>query len=224
MEHPLCPEIPGHPLHLIQRGHLHAPVFFSHDDRVSYMRMLGECAAHSGCAIHAYVLMGNHVHLLVTPSREGSAAELMRSLAESYAEHVAKTHGRDDPLWEEGFEAIPAHVGRYVIACMRYIELNPLRARLVAKPGQYRWSSFKANALGESDPLLTPHSAYAVLGRSPAARQTAYLALFQNLKKDGETRRATPRSTKANETKLTAPRNACAAAAARPRYRREPIP
>lgn len=180
MLRPFRSEIPGHPLHVIQRGRLRAACFFGEEDCVAYLSWLGRYAARFGCSVHAYVLMGNHVHLLLTPSRAGGVAGLMRSLGERYARYIDEAHHRDGALWEERFEAVPVHVGRYVLSCMRYIELNPVRARVVARPGQYRWSSFRANALGQDDALLTPHSFYCALGRSIESRRAAYRALFQN--------------------------------------------
>jgi putative transposase len=178
MPRPDCAEIPGHPLHVIQRGRLQAACFFGEDDCVAYLRWLGRYAARFGCSVHAYVLMGNHVHLLLTPSRAGGVAELMRTLSERYARYVEANRKHDGALWEDGYQAVPVHVGRYLLSCMRYIELNPVRARVVARPGQYPWSSFRANALGQDDPLLTPHAHYCALGRSAESRQAAYLALF----------------------------------------------
>lgn len=178
MLRPLCPEIPGHPLHVIQRGRLRAACFFGEEDCVAYLGWLNRYAARFTCSVHAYVLMGNHVHLLLTPSRAGGVAGLMRSLGECYARYASEVHHRDSALWEDRYDAIPVHVGRYLLSCMRYIELNPVRARLVASPEQYRWSSFRANALGQNDPLLTPHSHYCALGRSTESRRAAYRALF----------------------------------------------
>jgi putative transposase len=129
--------------------------------------------------VHAYVLMGNHVHLLLTPSREGSVAKLMHSMCAHYLRDADTTRHRDGTLWDDHYEAFPVHVGRYLLTCMRYIELNPVRARVVASPGQYQWSSYHANALGRKDPLLTPHAHYCALGRSAEARQSAYRALFR---------------------------------------------
>jgi putative transposase len=177
---PICPEIPGHPLHVIQRGHLQAACFFGEEDCVAYLGWLGRYAARSGCSVHAYVLMGNHVHLLLTPSRTGGVAGLMRFLGERYACYVNEVHHRDGALWEDRYEAVPVHVRRYLLSCMCYIELNPVRARVVAWPGQYRWSSFRANALGHDDALLTPHAYYCALGRGAESRQAAYLALFRD--------------------------------------------
>ncbi len=171
-------EIPGHPLHVIQRGYLRSACFFGEEDCTAYLGWLGRYRAHFGCSVHAYVLMGNHVHLLVTPSRTDGVAGLMRSLGERYARYFNDVHQRDGALWEDHYEAVPVHVGRYLLSCMRYIELNPVHARVVASPGQYRWSSFRANALGHNDPLLTPHAHYCVLGRSAEARQAAYRTLF----------------------------------------------
>ncbi len=180
MLRPLCPEIPGHPLHVIQRGRLRSACFFGEEDCLAYLDWLGRCAANFSCSVHAYVLMGNHVHLLLTPSRAGGVARLMRCLGEHYAAYIHNVHRRDVVLWEDRYQARPVDVGRYLLSCMRYIELNPVRARVVAWPGQYRWSSFRANALGQNDPLVTPHAHYCVLGRSPEARQAAYRALFRN--------------------------------------------
>ena len=139
MLRPIIPEIPGHPLHVIQRGHLRAACFFGEDDCAAYLRWLGRYGVRFGCSVHAYVLMGNHVHLLLTPSRTNGAAGLMRSLGERYARYVSEIHHRDGQLWDDRCEAVPVHVGRYLLSCMRYIELNQVRARVVAQPGQYRW-------------------------------------------------------------------------------------
>lgn len=177
---PIRFEIPGHTLHVIQRGHLRAACFFGEEDCVAYLRWLGRYAASCGCSVHAYVLMGNHVHLLLTPSRAGGVAGLMRSLGERYARYVDATYHRGSALWQDRYEAVPVHVGRYLLSCMRYIELNPVRARVVARPGQYRWSSFRANALGQDNALLTPHGFYCALGRDAESRQAAYRALFRN--------------------------------------------
>jgi putative transposase len=158
------PQLPGHALHVIRRGVLRRPCFPGEDDRADFLGSLGRVAAAEGCAVHAYALMGNHVHLLVTPSRAPSVARLMRALA--------------SPLWDARYEAWPVHQRRYLLACMRYIELNPVRAGIVPGAGDYPWSSYAANALGEDNPLLTPHPHYVALGRSPAARRAAYRALF----------------------------------------------
>ena len=116
--------------------------------------------------------------LIVIEAPRFDVGGMMRSLGERYARYVCDVHQRDGALWEDRYEAVPVHVGRYLLSCMRYLELNPVRARAVAWPGQYRWSSFHANALGHHDPLLTPHAHYCALGRDAESRQAAYRALF----------------------------------------------
>jgi putative transposase len=168
----------GHTLHLVQRGYGRGACFFCERDRIAYLDGLERHAASSGCAVHAYVLMGNHVHLLLTPSRADGVSRLLYGLSRHYERHVRDLHDRAEPLWNERVELRPVWPRRYLIACMRYIELNPVRAGLVARPEQYRWSSYGANALGFADALLTPHAFYYALGRTPAERQAAYRALF----------------------------------------------
>jgi len=173
-----CPEEPGVALHVVQRGLGRAACFSGDPDRVAYLEGLRECALRCACAVHAYVLMGNHVHLLVTPARASGATHLMRSIAERYGRHLAETYGHEGALWEEPFDGSPVHARRYLLACMRYIEQNPVGAGLAAHAGAYRWSSYRANALGENDGLVTQHPLYCALGRSPAERAAAYRALF----------------------------------------------
>jgi len=133
---------------------------------------------HSDCAVHAYVLMGNHVHLLATPYKADGASLLMHVLAERYARYVERTHGRCGPILEQRFKALMIRSSRHLLECMRYIELNPVRAHLAGAPDAYRWSSFRANALGHPDALVTPHPTYYALGRTAAMRQAAYRQLF----------------------------------------------
>ena len=170
---------PGHTLHLVQRGRGRAACFSCEQDRITYLGWLAEYARASGCAVHAYVLMGNHVHLLLTPSRSDGVAFLVRQLDQRYAGFVAERYGHAAPLWDERIEIRPVYPRRYVLGCMRYIELNPVRAGLTLLPAEYQWSSFGANALGIADPIVTPHAFYCALGRSMAERQAAYRALFQ---------------------------------------------
>jgi REP-associated tyrosine transposase len=173
-----CPEDPGVALHLVQRGRGRAPCFSGPADRIAYLDGLRDAARRSACPVHAYALMGNHVHLLVTPGCEGGAGELMRSAAEGYARHLARTHGHEAGVWEDGYDGTPVHARKYLFACMRYIELNPVRAGLVREAAAYRWSSYRANAQGEENALVTPHPVYFALGRSREERCAAYRALF----------------------------------------------
>jgi len=166
--------VPGHPLHLIQRGYCRAACFINECDRLSYLDWLTLLSGRMGCAVHAYVLMGNHVHLLLTPTRAGGATRLMRSLAARCVPQAL-----EGPCWEDGFETWPVFPRQYLLACMRYIELNPVRAGLVARAAAYRWSSHRANALGEESALVRPHAFYCALGRSSALRQARYRAMFR---------------------------------------------
>jgi putative transposase len=122
--------------------------------------------------------MGNHVHLLMTSARAAGAARLIPMIAAGYAHHLATAYGHADSVWEEAYDASPVHARRHLLACMRYIEENPVRAGLAAHPGAYAWSSYRANALGEDDALVTPHAHYCSLAHSPDARRAAYAALF----------------------------------------------
>jgi putative transposase len=169
----------GVALHVIQRGRGRAPCFSCAEDRIAYLELLAENAAHCECAVHAYVLMANHVHLLVTPTGAHGVSQLAQALCDRYQRYVAEAYGSESCLWEERREIRPVHARRYVLACMRYIELNPVRAHIVARPQDFRWSSFRSNALGAEDPVVTPHPIYYALGRSPEARRKAYARFVQ---------------------------------------------
>jgi putative transposase len=171
--------LPEQPQHVIQRGNDRQAVFFAGEDREAYLAWLLEAANRHSCRIHAYVLMTNHVHLLATPARADSLPRMMQSLGRRYVRHLNDAHGRTGTLWEGRYRAAPIDSDRYLMLCMRYIELNPVRARMVRHPREYRWSSYRANALGAADALVTPHALYLSLGRSAAGRQASYRALFR---------------------------------------------
>ena len=173
-----CPEEAHGTLHVVQRARERRACFSCTGDRVAYLEALRECATRAECAIHAYALMGNHVHLLFTAARAAGAARLMPAIAAGYAHYLAAAYGHEDSVWEEPYDASPVHARAHLLACMRYIEENPVRAGLAAHPGGYPWSSYRANALGEDDAVLTPHPHYCSLGRSPGERRAAYAALF----------------------------------------------
>jgi len=173
-----CPEEAHGTLHVVQPGRARSPCFSCAGDRAAYLEALRECGARAECAVHAYALMGNHVHLLVTSARAGAAARLMPAIAAGYARYLAMAYGHEDSVWEEAYDASPVQARKHLLACMRYIEENPVRAGLAPHPGAYPWSSYRANALGEDDALVTPHPHYYSLGRSPDARRAAYAALF----------------------------------------------
>ena len=167
------------PLHVIQRGNNRQRIFFADQDYQIYRHWLAEAAAQYGCTIHAYVLMTNHVHLLVTPRGPESLPRLMQSLGRRYVRYVNGARRRSGTLWEGRYRAAPIDSERYLLACSRYIELNPVRAGLARRPQDYRWSSYRKLALGAADALVAPHELYRALGRSAAARQAAYRALFR---------------------------------------------
>jgi putative transposase len=171
--------LPDQPQHVIQRGNDRQDVFFSDADRESYLAWLLAAAKKHGCRIHAYVLMTNHVHLLATPARADSLPRMMQSLGRRYVRYLNDAHGRTGTLWEGRYRAVPIDSERYLLACARYIELNPVRASMVRHPRLHTWSSYRANALGTTDPLVTPHALYLSLGRSAPERQGSYRELFR---------------------------------------------
>jgi putative transposase len=173
-----CPEEAHATLHVVQRGRERCACFSCARDRAAYLDVLRECVARAECAVHAYALMGNHVHLLFTSKRAAGPARLMPAIARSYALYLSGEYGHEDPVWEEPYDASPVHARRYLLACMRYVEENPVRAGLAPSHEAWPWSSYRCNALGEDDVLVTPHPHYYSLGRSPEARRAAYAALF----------------------------------------------
>ncbi len=170
---------PGQPQYVIQRGNNRNRVFFGDGDRRFYLDCLAEASARYACRIHAYVLMTNHVHLLLSPASEDSVPRAMQSVGRRYAQFINWRRERTGSLWEGRYRACAVDGDAYFLVCSRYIELNPVRAAMVAAPADYAWSSFKANACGQTDPVVNPHPLYLSLGSSTAARCAAYLALFE---------------------------------------------
>jgi len=175
-----CPEQARIPLHVVQRGRARAACFSCAGDRLAYLALLRERALEARCLVHAWALMGNHVHLLFTAVRARGAARLVPALAACYARHLASAYGHVEPGWEEPYDATPVYIRAQLLSCMRYIEENPVRAGLARSPQAWPWSSYRCNALGAEDALVTPHPHYYSLGRSPEARRAAYTALFTN--------------------------------------------
>jgi putative transposase len=170
--------IPGLPWHIIQRGNNRTACFYAEQDYRRYLDVLREMAEKFECAVHAYVLMTNHVHLLLTPSRKDSAGLLMKHLGQRYVQYINRSYRRSGTLWEGRFRSCLAQSERYVLACYRYIELNPVRANMVSHPRDYRWSSYRANAEGHQDALLRPHPEYLRLGLDESDRLHNYRELF----------------------------------------------
>lgn len=186
--------LPNVPLHIIQRGNNRQACFFADEDYRFYRDWLSEHATKAGCQVHAYVLMTNHVHLLISADRAGAAGALMKALGQRYVQYVNRTYRRSGTLWEGRFRSCPTQEETYLLACQRYIELNPVRADMVAHPAEYRWSSYRANAQGENDALVKPHPLYEALGLDAVARQAAYRELSRYELEPGlvdEIRRAT---------------------------------
>lgn len=174
---------PGVPVHAFQRGHNKEPVFFDDQDYLAYLRFLKAAADDLGCLVHAYVLMTNHVHLLVTPQAENDISLLFQNIGRHFVPYINKTYRRRGSLWEGRHKGNILESDAYFLICMRYIEMNPVRAAMVEHPGQYRWSSYAANAHGIDNAILQPHALYLALGESPESRQAAYRTGF-----DSETR------------------------------------
>jgi putative transposase len=152
--------VPGLALHVRHRGHNRGRCFFSDEDYALYLRLLCGFARQHACSVHAYCLMTNHVHLLLTPRAEEGCALMMKHLAQCYTQHVNRARDRTGSLWEGRFRSCLVTSDRYALACYRYVELNPVSAGMVRHAREYRWSSFRANAEGKPDPLIEPHPAY----------------------------------------------------------------
>jgi len=178
--------IPQQPLHVIQRGNNREPTFASNEDCHFYLRCLQEAAEAQSLTIHAYVLMTNHVHLLVTPESELSLPKTMQSVGRRYVQYFNHVYGRTGTLWEGRYKSTLIDSEHYLLTCMRYIELNPVRAGMVSLPDDYPWSSYRANAQGKPDGLIAPHDLYKRLGRTAEARQAAYRELFRTQVSDAD--------------------------------------
>jgi putative transposase len=172
--------VPDVALHLVQRGNNRSQCFFAEADYARYLRYLARFAAEFGCSVHAYCLMTNHVHLLLTPHEQGACARAMKQLNQCYVQSINRLAGRTGTLWEGRFHTGLVLSGHYALACYRYIELNPVRAGLVVHPREYRWSSYEANAESKPDLLVSPHAAYLALGEEAGQRTRAYRHLFDS--------------------------------------------
>jgi putative transposase len=170
--------LPDHTLHLIQRGNNRAACFVDDLDRKRYLVALLQVGERTRCTIHAYVLMTNHTHLLVTAGEAHAPARMMQALGSKYVRYFNDRHGRTGTLWEGRYRSSLIDSERYFLQCSRYIETNPVRAGMVSSPADYPWSSFRSNAEGHPDPLVRLHPVYFALGRSSPARREAYRAFF----------------------------------------------
>jgi len=173
--------IAGLPVHVVQRGNNRCDCFANDADYATYLRLLAEARTRESCQVHAYVLMTNHVHLLLTGSRVDSISATMKRVGELYVRHFNRSQGRSGTLWEGRYYSSIVDTQNYLLRCYRYIELNPVRARMVLEPAHYRWSSHKANAYGDRDELVSPHPTYLAMDSEDRGRLGAYRRLF-----DGE--------------------------------------
>lgn len=168
----------GHPQHIIIRGNNRDPVFDADEDYRFFLDKLTDAAKKHQCDIHAYVLMTNHIHLLATPHQPESIAKMMQILGRYYVQYYNYTYKRTGTLWEGRYKASLIDSEQYALLCYRYIELNPVRADMVKHPSEYPWSSYRANALGQYDALITPHPVYYALDQQEENRQARYRDLF----------------------------------------------
>jgi putative transposase len=167
----------GIPLHIVQRGINRNPCFFAGTDYAWYLRFLQRFSERFGCSVHAYCLMTNHVHLLVTPQAQDACALMMKNLGQCYVQAVNKRLERSGTLWEGRFHSCMVQSDSYVLACYRYIELNPVRAGLVTAPNEYRWSSYAENSGCGIGSSVQPHPAFEALGTDASQRSRAYKEL-----------------------------------------------
>jgi putative transposase len=179
MPRPARVVLDGVPMHHIQRGNRRRAVFHDDDDRVLYRELLLEGAQQVGCRIHAYVLMTNHVHLLLTPVHREAIAQLTQWMGRRYVSRFNRRHGFSGALWEGRYRASLINSARYFLTCSRYIDQNPVRAGLVRSPRLYRWSSYARLAYGDSDALVVEHDEYLRLGADAESRRSAYRELCE---------------------------------------------
>lgn len=170
--------MPGVAEHLIVRGNDRRAIFLSDGDRILFHRCLCTYARKLEVAIHAYVMMDNHVHLLATAGTLRALSRLFHGLGTRYVNHFNYVHKRTGTLWEGRFRSFPVQTERYLLVCQRYIEMNPVRAGMVRHPAEFAWSSHRFYAEDRPDDAVTPHEIYRGLGRDEAERRAAYLALF----------------------------------------------
>lgn len=169
--------VPDVAVHIVQRGHDRADCFFQEADYRAYLDALQTHAKEFDCRVHAYCLMTNHVHLLLTPAGPTGCSQLMKHVAQRYSKRLNVRHGRTGTLWEGRFHSGLVATEHYALACYRYIDLNPVRGGLVKHPAEYRWSSYRANTHARLDDFLSPHAAYLALASSTAGRAASYAAL-----------------------------------------------
>ena len=169
----------GYPHHVIQRGNNRQAIFSSAADYRFLLELIRQYARDCQVAVHAYVLMSNHFHLLITPQEGEGLGRMMQGVGRSYVQYFNRQHKRTGTLWEGRYRSTVLQTERYLLQCMAYIDLNPVRAAMVAGPQDYPWSSFAHYTGQRADPLVSPHPLYWELGNTPFAREAAYQSLVQ---------------------------------------------
>ncbi len=170
--------VPGLPYHVIQRGNNRGACFFCADDYQFFLQCLHDACKRYGAQLHAYVLMTNHTHLLMTPTLEDSISRVMQSVGRRYVQYVNAGKQRTGTLWESRHKSSVVDTETYLLTCYRYVELNPVRAGIVEYPGDYLWSSFGHNAYARNQVWITEHELYRRLGPNTEDRSRRYRALF----------------------------------------------
>ncbi|WP_292934278.1 transposase [Noviherbaspirillum sp.] len=170
--------VPHQPHHIIQSGTDRQPIFRDADDYSAFLRWLREAARQFKVAVHAYVLMPTHLHLLVSPSDEPGLGRMMQWVGRHYVPYFNTRYGRAGTLWQGRYKATVIESERYFLVCSRYIESNPVRSGLVQEPADYAWSSYAHHAGVKPDPLITDHPLYWALGNTPFEREAAYKDLM----------------------------------------------
>jgi len=170
--------LPGQPQHVIQRGNNRNVIFVSDDDYRFYLEKLGDACQRFECDLHAYVLMSNHVHLLMTPQTAQGISKVMQSVGRYYVQYFNHQYQRTGTLWEGRYKSTLLDSENYLLTCYRYIELNPVRAGMVDHPADYPWSSYGCNAEAQNNTLISPHELYVKLGEDHETRCHHYRALF----------------------------------------------
>lgn len=165
---------------MIQRGNNRSVIFVTDEDYRFYLEKLNAACQKYACDLHAYVLMTNHVHLLITPHHPGAIGKVMQMLGRYYVQYFNHQYQRTGTLWEGRYKATLLDSDQYLLVCSRYIELNPVRAGMVSHPSDYPWSSYAFNALGKDNSVLTPDPLYLALGNDADERQAGYRALFDH--------------------------------------------
>jgi putative transposase len=160
-------------------GHNRQPCFFAEEDYHACPHWLGEALKKEHCTLHAYALMTNHVHLLLTPKDAEAVPRLIIGLGRRYVQYINTTYRRTGTLWDSRYKSSLIQADTYLLACQRYIELNPVRAAMVDDPAHYRWTSYRTNALAQTSAILTLHELYRALGKTDEERQSSYRALFR---------------------------------------------